>query len=78
MGIKDDHIELKGSDYERKLYDLKKGHVTKFLVHVAPGKWEFHAHRPDPGQGAFIERTVDGTCCRWNNADDRDTSFHLV
>ena len=75
MGIEEDRIELTGSDYERKLYDLRKGYVSQYLVRNATGRWDFQATRPQPGQGVYIERMPDGSCRKWNNRDEKDRTY---
>ena len=51
MSIDEDRVELQGSDYERKLYDIKNGYVDKFLVEVSPNTWEFHNTPPSAWKG---------------------------
>ena len=78
MSIEEDRAELQGSDYERKLYDIKNGYVDKFLVEVSPSVWEFHNTRPPPGKGVYIERMPDGQCRRWNNHNEHDNTYTLA
>lgn len=78
MGMEEDRIELTGTDYERKLFDLKKGYVDLFLVEVSSGRWEFSRARPVPGRGKFIERMPNGECRLWTNINDADTAYTLV
>lgn len=79
MGMREDSIELEGSDYERKLYDLKSGLTIKqFLVQDAAGRWSFAAVRPPVGEGAFIERMPNGECRLWSNREADETSYQRV
>jgi len=77
MGIEEDKIELTGSDFERKLYDLKKGNVTQFLVQKSEEEWVFQRIKPQPGT-KYIERMPDGSCRQWSNQNENDDNFQPV
>lgn len=78
MGIKEDGVYLKGSEYERKLYELKQGLIMMlFLVECDDGQWRFQNIRPKMGR-AYVERLPDGSCRKYSNRDDADTFYQLV
>jgi hypothetical protein len=63
MGFEEDKIELTGSDYEIKLYDLKMGYAEFiFLINTNGDEWEFSKSRPEAGKGKYIERMPNGEC----------------
>lgn len=79
MSFDDDRVELQGSDYARKLRDLKSGLVTgKLLVETAPNHWEFKLIPPLPGKGQYIERSPNGECRLYTNRGDGDGHYQKV
>ena len=58
MGIKEDTLELTGTELERKLDLLSQGLGGPFLVEV-DGEWKFANERPEPGSGRYYEHIPD-------------------
>jgi hypothetical protein len=79
MGVEEDRLEFKGSNYERLLNDLKKGDlVHSFIVETSPGRWEAKPFRPPPGQGQYVERFPNGECGQFANRADGDGRYQRV
>lgn len=79
MGINEDFIELKSSDYERKLYDMKNGHTKyMYLVQTKGNNWEFSNIRPETGTGKYIEKMPTGECREYENLEGNEKTYHRV
>lgn len=79
MATEHGHVALAGSDYQRKLHDLKHNQVQqRFLVEMAPGRGQFRAIRPIAGSGPYVERMKDGSCRQYRNSFAEDTFFASI
>jgi len=77
MGIEEDRIELTGTEYEKKLYDLKKGFAGPMLMRTPDNQWTYVSMRPPVGT-RYIERMPNGECRHWYNSGEDNDRFERV
>ena len=75
MGNEQDGHKLEGSEFDRKMHELKSGLAPRFLVRSIGGRWELVRKAPSLGSGPYIERMPNRTIRQWNNRTEGDTSY---
>jgi hypothetical protein len=77
MGFDGEGTKQEGTDFERKLCELKLDQNARFLVRSLEGEgsWEFAFQQPSLGSGAYVERMPNRTIRKWNNRSHGDTSY---
>src|SRR5437868_5172152 len=75
MGNEHDGDKQDGSDFDRKMLELKSGITPRFLVRSTAGTWELLRKAPSLGSGPYVERMPNRTIRQWNNRTEGDTSY---